>query len=126
MTAPRVAPKTGTTSLQATLSARAGDLAEDGVLFPMPWFTSQARAVRAVLETGEDHDVHGPVGVPDRWRALAATIGSWDGHAAVVSMEALVDADGEQIEAMTWKTSDRTSTSRTRSRRRASPSSCRR
>jgi hypothetical protein len=87
-------PKSGTSYLQARLSANQSALVEQGFYWPQPW-NRQVRAARNVraLRPGRELQPGGP------WRALASEIVDWQGSTAIISMEWLVRSQPHQIEA---------------------------
>lgn len=79
--------KSGTSYVQASLQARADELAARGVDFLGGRFGAQAKAVNAVLRGGE--------GAGDRWARLVAS--AQEGRTGLVSMEFLSFAGPEQV-----------------------------
>lgn len=89
------APKTGTSYLQARLTANAAEVAGQGMLWPLPW-DRQVRAARNVKTLRE-----GSSFAPDEpWSAIVEEIRAWPGPAALVSMEWLVNAEPHQVDAV--------------------------
>lgn len=87
-------PKSGTSHIQARLSANHDEAARQGLYWPMPW-GRQVRAVRDVRSLGVDDRLK-PAGA---WTHLCREINSWEGGAALVSMEWLVGLRPHQIKS---------------------------
>lgn len=90
------AMKTGTTFVQRMLGTNRQLLADRGILYPTPW-SDQVEAVRDVLALkGGSH-----LGSIDgSWQRLIGQLKSWDGPAAVLSVEFISFADATQIQQM--------------------------
>ena len=87
-------PKSGTSHIQARLSANNDEAARQGLLWPKPW-ERQVRAVRDLRSLGVDDQLK-PTGA---WNNLCREISVWEGGAALVSMEWLVTLRPYQIKA---------------------------
>jgi hypothetical protein len=87
------AMKTGTTFLQDLLEANREDLKKAGYLFPGEQFSDISHAVRDLLFSSEDAEVQSQT--RGKWARLVDEIVSFDGKAAIVSMEFLSFADAE-------------------------------
>ena len=87
------AMKTGTTFLQDLLHANRSQLKTAGFLFPGTQFSDLSDAVREILFDGEDLEVREQV--RGKWSRLVEEIRSFEGKAAIVSMEFLSFADPE-------------------------------
>jgi hypothetical protein len=87
------AMKTGTTYVQRMLGGNHEQLAQNGIIYPLPW-SDQAEAVRDVLKMkGGSH-----LGSIDgRWALMAERLHQWSGPRAILSMEFLSFADTGQI-----------------------------
>ena len=87
------AMKTGTTFLQDLLEANREDLKKAGYLFPGEQFSDISHAVRDLLFSSDDAEVQEQT--RGKWDRLVEEIASFDGKAAIVSMEFLSFADAE-------------------------------
>lgn len=87
-------PKSGTSHIQARLSANPDEAARQGLYWPMPW-SRQVRAVRDVRSTSVDDELPPEEG----WSELCREILAWDGGAALVSMEWLAALRPRQIKS---------------------------
>ena len=88
------APKSGTTYVQSRLIAAPAAAADQGLLWVVPW-SRQVEAAREVknLRPGASLSTSGP------WATLAYEARRWHGHAALVSMEWLMNAEDHQVAA---------------------------
>lgn len=87
------AMKTGTTFLQDLLEANREDLKKAGYLFPGEQFSDISHAVRDLLFSSDDAEVQEQT--RGKWARLVDEIVSFDGKAAIISMEFLSFADAE-------------------------------
>ena len=87
------AMKTGTTFVQKMLGTNRQLLAENGILYPMPW-SDQVEAVRDALDLkGGSH-----LGsIEGRWISMVEQLEAWSGASSVLSVEFLSFAEPEQI-----------------------------
>jgi hypothetical protein len=89
------APKTGTTYLQALLSANRPALRADGILYPKVFGTAHHAAAWDLRGTpAQRRDVPG---IDGAWQKLVSRTNGWRGQAAVVSSELFVYCDDGQI-----------------------------
>lgn len=88
-------PKSGTTHLQARMSANREQAERQGLLWPGPARRVQVEAVRDLLslEAGGSLAPDGP------WSRLATTLRAWSGPRALISMEWLGESTPAQAEA---------------------------
>lgn len=90
--------KTGTTYVQGLLTSNQDNLAAQGVLYVGGTFRNQGRAVREVLQRGDNPatgaSVHGA------WPKLLGQVADWHGRAAVISHELIATATRSQIKSM--------------------------
>lgn len=90
--------KTGTTYVQGRLTSNQDSLAADGVLYAGRTFRNQGRAVREVLQRG-DNPATG-ASVDGAWAKLLGQIATYDGRAAVISHELIATATRGQVKAV--------------------------
>ena len=87
--------KTGTTYLQSLLTANAGRLREQGVLYPGGTFASQSRAIHDAL--GRESMPASDRSIAGKWDRLADEIRNWPGSSAVLSQETLSAAERNDV-----------------------------
>lgn len=88
--------KTGSTYVQGCLRGRRQELADRGVLFPLPQGRSHPRAVIDLLARGRERRSTTPAA--GSWKRAATLIRRWSGDSAVISGEALSSARIDTVE----------------------------
>lgn len=88
-------PKSGTTYVQSRISRSRAKAAEQGLLWPGPGWSAHVKAARSLhqLSRGQSVPANGP------WSKLVNQIREWDGPAALISIEWMIDLEPHQIRA---------------------------